>query len=229
MSDVAPNGSNSSGPRSPEQVQFFTRHYHLLKGLCYAPVGGLLVAGVLGILLVRPAWIATTGVPHLLALGLFVVTVPWMWYMHRRYETTYGRVRQSEGGGRGGLIGQPSLSLLTFGPLLLFGLCWLALVMMYIPHHTPIEDNQYPLIMVGWVLLLGGLQAPFAHLRWLYGLSGVLLFGATLLPLTIGSVILVQALNYGLLGAIIAGIGLYNHRLLVTTLGPVTTGEGSGR
>jgi hypothetical protein len=83
--------------------------------------------------------------------------------------------------------------------------------------------------MVGWLLLLGGLRAPFTRLRWIYGLLGALLFGATLLPLATENTILVQALNYGLLGAIVAGIGLYNHRLLVDTLGPVAAGEGNTR
>ncbi len=228
MPDLPPSGSDSPAPRPPEQVQFFTRHYHLLKGLCYAPVGGLLLIGVLGMLLVRPGWMATDGIPHLLAVGLLGAAVPWMWYMHRRYEAAYGRVRQSEGRSDG-LIGQPSPSLLAFGGLLLFGLCWLTVVMLYVPQHTPFEDNHYPVIMVGWLLLLGGLRAPFARLRWVYGLSGVLLFGATLLPFATEHVILVQALNYGLLGAVVAGVGVYNHRLLVDTLGPVTAGEGDAR
>jgi uncharacterized membrane protein len=83
--------------------------------------------------------------------------------------------------------------------------------------------------MTGWLLLLGTLRAPFARLRWMYGISGGLLFVATLLPLMTDHVILVQALNYGLLGAVVAGVGVYNHRLLVDTLGPVTAGEGEGR
>jgi len=212
--------------RPPEQVRFFTRHYHLLKGLCYAPAGGLLLAVILGMLLVRPAWMAVDALPHLTALGLVVATAPWMWYMHRRYEATYGRVRQ-EDGDSGGLIGQPSPSFLSFGGLLLFGLCWLAVAIMYVPHHTPVEDNHYPVVLVGWLLLLGGLHAPVPRLRWIYGLSGAFLFGATFLPLVLKNVVLVQALNYGLLGAVVAGVGVYNHRLLVNTLGPMGAEEGA--
>ena len=222
------SGSDPAVPRPPNQVQFFTQHYHLLKGLCYAPAGGLLLVSVLGMLLVRPSWVAADAVLRLTALGLVVATVPWMWYMHRRYEAAYGRVRQSEGQS-GGLIGQPSLSLLTFGPLLLFGLCWIVLVIFYIPKHTLVEDNHYSVTLIGWLLLLGGLRAPFMRLRWIYGLAGALLFGVTLLPLATDDVILVQALNYGLLGAIVASVGVYNHRLLVDTLGPVAVGEGRSR
>ncbi len=222
------NGFDSAAPRSPDQVQFFTQHYHLLKGLCYAPVGGLLLVSVLGMLLVRPRWLGPDGSLHLLTVGLLVAAVPWMWHMHRRYEAAYGRVRHSKGQS-GGRIGQSSPSLLTFGGVLLFGLCWIAVGTLYIPHHTTIGDNHYPVIMTGWLLLLGTLRAPFARLRWIYGISGGLLFVATLLPLMTDHVILVQALNYGLLGAVVAGVGVYNHRLLVDTLGPVTAGEGESR
>jgi len=227
MSTSPLDDSGATAPRPPNQVQFFTRHYHLLKGLCYAPVGGVLLLGILGMLLVRPGWVASSDIPGLFALGLLAASAPWMWYMHRRYEAAYGRVRQSEGGrgARSGLIGQPSFSFLTFGPLLLFGLCWIAVTMVYIPERTPIQDEHYPVIMGGWLLFLGGLRAPFARLRWIYGLSGALLFGVTLLPLVTENVILVQALNYGLLGTIVAGMGLYHHRLLVDVLGPLTAGE----
>jgi hypothetical protein len=213
--------------RPPEQVRFFTRHYHLLKGLCYAPAGILMLIAVGGTVLFRPQWASGTGTLGLLALGAVLVTIPWMWYQHRRYEAAYGRVRQSGHTGGGRALGEETLSFWVFGPLLLFGLCWLALAHVYIPNHTAVTDPRFPIIMTGWVLLLGVLQAPFRRLRWGYGGAGGLLFLVTLLPLVTDTVVLVQALNYGLLGAVVAGAGLYHHRLLVDTLGPPAAGEGS--
>ena len=217
--------SKSDGSlRSPEQVRFFAQHYHPLKGLCYAPAGALLLLGILGSLLIRPAWLAGGGAV-LLCLAVLVLSVPWTWYMHRRYEAAYGRVRQTQGGG--GPLGAWTPSFWMFGPLLLFGFCWLAVAMLYIPQHTPLEDNHYFVIMPGWLLLLGALSAPAARLRWVYGASGTVLIVGTLLPLFTENVVLVQTLNYSLLGAVVAGVGLYNHHLLVNTLGPLTAEEGT--
>lgn len=212
--------------RSQDEVRFFARHYHLLKGLCYAPAGGFLLLTLGGVLLFRPGWVASDGGAGfgLLSYGVLALTVPWAWYMHRRYEAAYGQVRQTDGHG-GSPIGQTQPSFWVFGPLLLFGLCWAMLVTVYIPHHTPLEDNHYLVLMAGWLLLLGVLTAPRPQSKWLYGTAGALLFFATLLPLMTTNVVLVQAVNYGLLGAVLLAVGLYNHRLLVKTLGPMDTTE----
>lgn len=214
-------GARASGPpRSPDQVRFFTQFYHQLKGLCYAPAGGLLLLGVLGGLLVRPQMLIH-GAP-LGALALLVLTSPWMWYMHRRYESAYGRVRGREG--HGSSLGDV-LSAWTFVPLLTGALCWIALVTFYIPQHTPLGDNHFLVFFPGWMLIVASLLAPLPGLRWTYAATGVLLFLVTLLPLVTPNMVLVQAVNYGLLGAVILGVGLYNHRLLVGTLGPMDDTE----
>ena len=213
--------ATSEGPaRSPDTVRFFTRHYHLLKGLCYAPAGALLLLGLVTILLVRPAWIVEGGAAGLFALGLLLLSTPWAWYMHRRYEASYGAVRQS-GSPAGGPVGQQELSFWVFGPLLFFGLCWIGVLHLYIPAQTAIEDTHNLVMMVGWILMLGALRAADSQSRWIYGLTGTLLFFVTLLPLLSSNLMLVQMLNYGTLGAAMLGIGLYNHRLLVDTLGPL--------
>lgn len=203
--------------RSPDETRFFTRHYHVLKGLCYAPAGALLLLGVVGALLTRPQWLAADGVAGLACFAAVGLTAPWVWYMHRRYEAAYGRVREAKGQ-VGSPIGQWKPSFWAIGPLLLFGFCWIALTMAYIPEHTSLDDNHYFVIMPAWLLLLGALSAPATRLEWFYGAVGTLLFLATLLPLATANLVLVQALNYGLLGAVVLGVGLYNHRLLVDTL-----------
>lgn len=225
MSFILPD-SPDEPPRSPEQVRFFTRHYHLLKGLCYAPAGVLLLLALGGILLLRPGWLASDGGAGfgLLSCGVLAATVPWAWYMHRRYEAAYGRVRSTEGG-VGTPIGQDDPSFWVFGSLFLFGICWAVLITFYIPHHTLLEDNHILVFLtVSW-LLVGVLTVPRPQSKWLYGTAGALLFFATLLPLTTTNVVLVQAVNYGLLGAVLLVVGLYNHRLLVNILGPMDTPE----
>jgi len=77
----------------------------------------------------------------------------------------------------------------------------------------------------GWVLIVASLPVPLPRLRWTYAATGVLLFLVTLLPLMTPNMVLVQAVNCGLLGAVILGVGLYNHRLLVGTLGPMDDPE----
>ena len=217
-----PFADASGSLRPQDEVRFFTRHYHLLKGLCYAPAGALLLLTLAGALLFRPGWIAVEGGAKfgLLAFGVLAITVPWAWYMHRRYEATYGQVRQMSRQG-GSPIREKQPSFWVFGPLLLFGICWAMLVVAYIPHHTPLEDNHYLILMTGWLMLLGIWAAPRPQSRWLYGTAGALLFFATLLPLTTPNVVLIQAVNYGLLGAVLLSVGIYNHRLLTNTLGPM--------
>ncbi|WP_233993581.1 hypothetical protein [Salinibacter altiplanensis] len=216
----------SDPPRSPDQVWFFTQYYHQLKGLCYAPAGGLLLLGVLGGLLVRPQMLIY-GAP-LGAFALLVLTSPWVWYMHRRYESTYGRVRNREG--PGSPLGTPNVfSAWTFVPLLTGAFCWIALITFYIPQHTPLGDNHFLVFFPGWLLIVASLPAPLPRLRWTYATTGALLFLAPLLPLITTNMVLVQAVNYGLLGAVLLGVGLYNHRLLVSALGPIhDTREVSG-
>ncbi len=214
-------GARASGPpRSPDSVRFFTQFYHQLKGLCYAPAGGLLLLGVLVGLLVRPQMLIY-GAPFG-AFALLVLTSPWVWYMHRRYENAYGRVRNREG--HGSSLGDV-WSAWTFVPLLTGALCWIALVTFYIPQHTPLGDNHFLVFFPGWVLIVASLPAPLPRLRWAYATTGVLLFLAPLLPLITTNLVLVQAVNYGLLGAVILGVGLYNHRLLASTLGPMDDPE----
>ncbi|WP_260169624.1 hypothetical protein [Salinibacter ruber] len=75
------------------------------------------------------------------------------------------------------------------------------------------------------MLIVTSLPAPLPGLRWTYATTGVLLVLAPLLPLITTNMVLVQAVNYGLLGAVILGVGLYNHRLLVGTLGPMDNTE----
>ncbi len=206
----------SDPPRSPAQVRFFTQFYHQLKGLCYAPVGGLLLLGVLGGVLVRPQMLIH-GAP-LGTLALLILASPWAWYMHRRYEGAYGQVSE---GGYGTPLTPDVLSAWTFIPLLTGALCWIALVTFYIPLHTPLDDNHFLVFFPGWLLIVASLPAPLPRLRWAYATTGVLLFLVPLLPLITTNLVLVQAVNYGLLGAVTLGIGLYNHRLLVSTLGPM--------
>lgn len=210
---------SSRSPRSPEQIRFFARHYHMLKGLCYAPAGALLAAVTLVVALLRPTWLETVWVPLGLVVGSILLTAPWAYVMHRRYRRAYGHVTGMDGGGRWPL-GQGDLSLAEWMAYMLGMLLWMVVLLLYIPDQLNYDDNHMLFFFAALPLAKGILSAPAHWPRLVYGGGVLVLIGVTLTPLLGWPVVLVQTACYTALGIVVAGIGTYNHRLLVDTLGP---------
>lgn len=205
--------------RSPKTIRFFGQHYHFLKGWCYAPAGLLLLVGALALAWLRPDWLVPVG-GMTLGFASIALTAPWAWHMHRRYEDRYGRVRTPDDDASRGLLGGALPSAPATVLVLLAAFSWIAVCFIHIPQSTPIADNHFMPLFAGYYLLLLTFQAPDATTRGVY-ISGALpLVAATLLPLVYPDPWTVAVANYGGLGAVAAGIGVYNHRLLAHAFGP---------
>jgi hypothetical protein len=174
--------------------------------------------------LLRPSWLEETWVALALVVGAVLLTAPWAYVMHRRYREAYGHVTTADGGGSSPL-GRGDLSLPAWMVYMLGMLSWLVVLMIYIPNQLGVDDNHMLFFVAALPLAKGILSAPALRHRVVYGGALLLLVGVTLLPLLGGSVVVVQGVCYTTLGVVAAGIGAYNHRLLVDTLGPLAAGE----
>jgi len=209
------------------RVRFFTANFHLLKGWCYIPAAGLLLTATLGLGLWQPAW-ASVHLFGMIATAASVgLTAPWMWWMNRRYRNHYGHVQSSDAqnGGLIGIWGDRSVPAWQFIVLFVLLMWWIVLLIHYLPEHTAIRDNHFVFFFVAFPLLRGVLRPPSRETRRVYLAAFALLVGATLLPLTGGDPWLVQTVCYSTLAGVTLGLGLYNHRLLVSALGPLPGGE----
>ncbi|MFB6230572.1 MAG: hypothetical protein ABEL04_05385 [Salinibacter sp.] len=214
--DVRPGASS----HSTDHIHFYTRFYHLLKGWCYLPTGVLLAVATLTTAVLRPTWLETVWLPLSLLGGSVLLTAPWAYYMHRRYRAAYGHVTQD--GGPTSPLGRGSISLPAWMACVLGMLLWMVALVFYIPNTLGYEDNHFVFFFVALPLANGALHAPTLRQQFIYGGSMLILIGVTLIPPALGwPVAVVQALCYTMLGAVVAGAGLYNHRLLVGALGPM--------
>jgi len=101
-------------------------------------------------------------------------------------------------------------------------LLWMVALVFYIPHTLGYEDNHFVFFFVALPLANGALHALMLRQQLIYGGSMLILIGITLIPPVLGwPVAVVQTFCYTMLGAVVAGVGLYNHRLLVGALGPM--------
>jgi hypothetical protein len=203
-----------------------TSFFHTLKGWCYLPAGVLLAAAILGTALLRPAWLETVWVPVSLVAGSVLLTAPWTYVMHRRYRQAYGHVTGADEG-VGTPIGGRDLSLAGWMVYMLGMLSWLVVLLFYIPDQLGYDDNHMLFFVAALPLAKGILGAPALQEQFVYGGAVFALIGVTLTPLLGWPVVVVQAVCYTTLGVVVAGIGAYNHRLLVNTLGPLAA-EGDG-
>jgi hypothetical protein len=226
MSISTASVSRDRGPLSPAETRFVTSFFHTLKGWCYLPAGALLAAVTPAVAFLRPIWLETIWVPFALVAGAGLLTAPWAYVMHRRYREAYGHVTSADDGGRSPL-GRGDLSLPEWMVYMLGMLSWLVVLMIYIPNQLGVDDNHMILFFAALPLAKGILSAPALQHRVVYAGALLLLVGVTLLPLLGVGVVLVQAVCYTTLGVVAAGVGAYNHRLLVDTLGPLAAGEGS--
>ena len=144
-----------------------------------------------------------------------------MWTMHQRYEDRYGRVRTPDDHTGGHPLTGSQLSALEFIGILFAALLWIAVCFIYIPEHTVIQDNHFLPLFAGYYLVLRSLRPPNRTTRIVYLAGALPLIAATLLPLVYPDPWTVALANYGGLGAVVAGIGAYNHRLLTNTFGPL--------
>lgn len=215
--------SREGGPLSPAQTRFVTSFFHTLKGWCYLPAGVLLAGATLATALLRPAWLETVWVPFSLVAGSVLLTAPWAYVMHRRYRRAYGHVTGEEG--IGSPLGGESLSLVGWTTYMLGMLSWLVVLLFYIPDQLGYDDNHMLFFVAALPLAKGILGAPALQDQFVYGGAVFALIGVTLTPLLGWPVVLVQTVCYTTLGVVAAGIGAYNHRLLVDTLGPMAAGE----
>ena len=211
------------GPGSAPTIRFLTTHFHMLKGACYAPAGVLLVILTLAAAFVRPSWIASPVAGYTFPLAAAVLTAPWAWVMHRRYEDAYGRVRPpGDGSGSGSPLGMPSSSPWFVVPFMTLVFLWLVVTLAYIPEKTAFEGNHLPTYFAGYFTLVMGLWAPTGVLRAAYAAGGLGAAAVTLLPLAMPeSVGLVQTVTVGYLGLLVAGVGLLNHFVLREAFGPL--------
>jgi DNA-binding MarR family transcriptional regulator len=139
--------------------------------------------------------------------------------MHQRYDDRYGRVRSPDDGIGRGLWDNAAVSAPLFMGTLLLAFAWIAVCFIYIPEHTPVADNHALPLFAGYALVLQSLQAPDRTTRAVYTVGALSLVAATLLPLVHPAPQTVAVVNYGMLGAVVASVGLYNHRLLTQTFG----------
>ena len=218
--------SRDGGPLSPAQTRFVTSFFHTLKGWCYLPAGVLIAASVLSTAFLRPTWLEIVWVPLALVVGAVLITAPWAYVMHRRYREAYGHVTGADNG-VGSPLGRGALSLVGWMVYMLGMLSWIAVLMLYIPGELGYDDNHILLFVATLPLAKGSLGAPSLQHRLMYGGAVLLLIAVTLTPLLGWPVVHVQAVCYTTLGVVAAGIGAYNHRLLVDTLGPMAAEEGS--
>jgi hypothetical protein len=108
-------------------------------------------------------------------------------------------------------------------------LSWLVVLLFYIPDQLGYDDNHMLFFVAALLLAKGILSAPARQHRLVYGGALLVLVGVTLTPLLGWPVVVVQTVCYTALGVVTAGIGAYNHRLLVDTLGPLAAeGERDG-
>ncbi|HKL89018.1 MAG TPA: hypothetical protein VJ884_08415 [Salinibacter sp.] len=217
--------SQDGGPLSPAKTRFVTSFFHVLKGWCYLPAGVLLAGGTLMVALLQPTWLETIWVPFGLAAGSILLTAPWAYVMHRHYRQAYGQVTGADEG-IGSPLGGGDVSLAGWMVYMLGMLSWIAVLMLYIPQELGYDDNHILFFVAALPLARGLLSAPALQHRLVYAGAVLLLIAATLTPLLGWSVVVVQAVCYTTLGTVAAGIGAYNHRLLVDTLGPLAAGEG---
>lgn len=206
--------------RSADHIHFYTRFYHSLKGWCYLPAGIILAVATLATAVMRPAWLDTGWLILSLLGGSVLLTAPWAYYMQRRYRAAYGHVTKDRG--PTSPLGTGSISLPAWMAYMVGMLSWMALLMFYIPDTLGYEDNHVAFFLVALYPASGALHAPTLRQRLVYGGSVLILIGVTLVPPFLGwPVAVVQTLCYTMLGAVVAGIGLYNHRLLVDAFGPM--------
>lgn len=204
---------------STDAHKTFADHYRVwLQGRMYVPLGLLLVLAVpLGLYLPPGAPLFSS--PVLLVAGCILATAPWMWYRHTQYMAGWA-CKDPEG---------PSpirsffdaVTPLVFAPLMILLLAWIAVVTLYVPAHSGIEDAPFLVWYTGTFLYLGTMAAPDAQLRRVYGIGTLALVGASLLPLLLpASPRFVTTVMYVALGLVIAGVGEFNHRLFLRVYGP---------
>jgi hypothetical protein len=209
------------------RIEFFTTNFHVLKGYCYVPAGALLVLATVTVGIWRPDWASVHFFGLAAAAGSIAITAPWIWWMHRRYRSSYGHVRPSDssGGGALGLWGDRSLPFwLVIGALVAL-MWWLVLLIHYIPQNTALNDNHFVFFFASFPLLRGVFRPPSRRTQLVYGVALVPLVGVTLLPLVMSDLWAIQIVNYAVFGLTAVGIGLYNHHLLVKTFGQLTDTE----
>jgi len=222
------SSSADVGPGTPlhstDYIHFYTQFFHSLKGWCYLPAGIILAAATLTTAVLRPAWLATAWLPLSLLGGSALLTAPWAYYMHRQYRAAYGHVTQDQSSTPP--LGAGSLSLPAWMAYMMGMLSWIALLTFYIPETLGYEDNHLAFFLIALYPASSALHAPTLRQRLVYGGSVLLLIGVTLVPPFLGwPVAVVQTLSYTMLGAVVAGIGLYNHCLLVDAFGPMDDAE----
>jgi hypothetical protein len=143
--------------------------------------------------------------------------------MHRRYRQAYGHVTGA-GEGVGSPLSGGDLSLVGWMTYMLGMLSWRVVLMLYIPGQLDYDDNHILFFVAALPLAKGILSAPARRHRLVYGGALLVLVSVTLTPLLGWPVVVVQTVCYTTLGVVTAGIGAYNHRLLVDTLGPLAAG-----
>jgi hypothetical protein len=210
-------------PASPDWSRFVTHNFHLLKGLCYLPAGLLLLAGTLAVRFARPAWLEGPMGGLILIGAALAAAAPFAYWMHRRYRAAFGRVSMS---GSEGDVGSPmgALDLPMLGWFVyMFGfLFWIVMAVFYIPDATGAKSGSYMLLAVAAMpMARGALGVPSLAGRGIYTAAVLLLAASTMTPLLGWSLVAAHTAMHATLGAVVAGLGLYNHQVLTRVLGPL--------